>query len=122
MARAKQLLSAIKQAEFPHLENLIHVFIGGSELHGAKIKDTDDLDIYGAYLEPPELILGLESSEFFVWSTARGTSGETGLTTLISVCTPFVSGPGWRPKAIPRRCISCPRRTMRQGRSHGKSS
>ena len=24
----------------------------------AKVKDTDDLDIYGAYLEPPELMLG----------------------------------------------------------------
>lgn len=70
MARAEQILSAIKQAEFPHIENLIHVFIGGSELHGAKVKDTDDLDIYGVYLEPPELILGLERSEFFVWSTA----------------------------------------------------
>jgi hypothetical protein len=57
MARAEQLLSAIEWAEFPHLENLIHVFVGGSELHGAKVRDTDDLDIYGVYLEPPELIL-----------------------------------------------------------------
>lgn len=70
MARAEQLLSAIERAEFPHLENLIHVFVGGSELHGAKVRDTDDLDIYGVYLEPPELVLGLEKSEFFVWSTA----------------------------------------------------
>lgn len=70
MARAEQLLSAIKQADFPHLESLIHVFVGGSELHGAKVMDTDDLDIYGVYLEPPELALGLERSEFFVWSTA----------------------------------------------------
>ena len=70
MTRAEQLLSAIKQAQFPHLQNLIHVFVGGSELHGAKVTDTDDLDIYGAYLEPPELVLGLEKAEFFVWSTA----------------------------------------------------
>jgi len=70
MARAEQLLSAIERAEFPHLENLVHVFVGGSELHGAKVKDTDDLDIYGVYLEPPEFIIGLEKSEFFVWGTA----------------------------------------------------
>lgn len=70
MTRAEQLLSAIEQAAFPHLGSLIHVFVGGSELHGAKVKDTDDLDIYGAYLEPPELALGLDRDEFFVWSTA----------------------------------------------------
>jgi predicted nucleotidyltransferase len=70
MPRAEQLLSAIKQTGFPHLDGLIHVFVGGSELHGAKIKDTDDLDIYGVYLEPPELVVGLEKGEFFVWSTA----------------------------------------------------
>lgn len=70
MARAQQLLSAVKQAGFPHLAGLIHLFVGGSELHGAKAKDTDDLDLYGVYLEPPELVLGLQRSEFFVWSTA----------------------------------------------------
>jgi predicted nucleotidyltransferase len=70
MTRAEQLLTAIGRAEFPHHHSLIHVFVGGSELHGAKVKDTDDLDIYGAYLEPPELALGLEKSDFFVWSTA----------------------------------------------------
>jgi predicted nucleotidyltransferase len=70
MTRAEQMLSAIGHARFPHLESLIHVFVGGSELHGAKVKDTDDLDIYGVYLEPPELVLGLEKSDFFVWSTA----------------------------------------------------
>jgi hypothetical protein len=65
MTRAEQLLTAIGRAEFPHHHSLIHVFVGGSELHGAKVKDTDDLDIYGAYLEPPELALGLEKSDFF---------------------------------------------------------
>lgn len=70
MTRSDRLLSALEQARFPYLEGLIHVFVGGSELHGAKVKNTDDLDIYGVYLEPSELILGLEKSEFFVWSTA----------------------------------------------------
>src|SRR5437660_3615186 len=70
MTRAEQLISAVQQAQFPYLDSLIHLFVGGSELHGAKVKDTDDLDIYGVYLEPPELVLGLEKQEFYVWSTA----------------------------------------------------
>lgn len=39
-------------------------------MHGAKVQGTDDLDIYGVYIEPPELVLGLESFPHFVWSTA----------------------------------------------------
>jgi predicted nucleotidyltransferase len=70
MTRAEQLIDAVRQSEFPHLDGLIHLFIGGSELHGAKVKDTDDLDIYGVYLEPPELVLGLDKQDFYVWSTA----------------------------------------------------
>jgi len=54
----------------PDLDSLIHLFVGGSELHGAKVKDTDDLDIYGTYLGPPELVLGLDKHDFYVWSTA----------------------------------------------------
>src|SRR5579864_5063388 len=70
MDRSEHLLAAVRESGFPHLDGLIHLFVGGSELHGAKVKDTDDLDIYGAYLEPPELALGLERNEFYVWSTA----------------------------------------------------
>jgi predicted nucleotidyltransferase len=70
MTRSEQLVSAVHQAQFPHLDSLIHLFVGGSELHGAKVKDTDDLDIYGVYLEPPELVLGLDKQDFYVWSTA----------------------------------------------------
>ena len=70
MTRAEQLMSAVDQSGFPHLNSLIHLFVGGSELHGAKVKDTDDLDIYGVYLEPPELVLGLDKQDFYVWSTA----------------------------------------------------
>jgi predicted nucleotidyltransferase len=46
------------------------LFVGGSELHGAKVHGTDDLDLYGVYIEPPEKVLGLESVPHFVWSTA----------------------------------------------------
>jgi len=70
MTRSEQLVSAVHQAQFPHLDSLIHLFVGVSELHGAKVKDTDDLDIYGVYLEPPELVLGFDKQDFYVWSTA----------------------------------------------------
>lgn len=55
---------------FPYSDRLIHLFVGGSELHGAKVHGTDDLDIYGVYIEPPEIVLGLGSFPHFVWSTA----------------------------------------------------
>jgi predicted nucleotidyltransferase len=64
------LLQHIAQSGFPFAERLIHLFVGGSELHGAKVHGTDDLDIYGVYIEPPELALGLDSMPHFVWSTA----------------------------------------------------
>jgi len=70
MNRSEQLISAVQQSQFAHLDSLIHLFVGGSELHGARVKNTDDLDIYGVYLEPPELVLGLDKRDFYVWSTA----------------------------------------------------
>ena len=70
MTRSEQLISAVQQSRFPYLDGLIHLFVGGSEPHGAKVKNTDDLDIYGVYLEPPELVLGLDKQDFYVWSTA----------------------------------------------------
>ena len=64
------LLKHVAESGFPFVERLIHLFVGGSELHGAKVQGTDDLDIYGVYVEPPELVLGLDSIPHFVWSTA----------------------------------------------------
>jgi uncharacterized protein len=64
------LLQPVRESGFPFPERLIHLFVGGSELHGAKVQGTDDLDIYGVYVEPPEMVLGLESLPHFVWSTA----------------------------------------------------
>jgi len=76
MTHTEQLTSAVEQAKFPYLDSLIHLFVGGSELHSAKVKDTDDLDIYGVYLEPPELVLGLDKQDFYVWSTAGDERGN----------------------------------------------
>jgi predicted nucleotidyltransferase len=64
------LLQHVRDSGFPYPDRLIHLFIGGSELHGAKVQGTDDLDIYGVYIEPPEVALGLETLPHFVWSTA----------------------------------------------------
>lgn len=64
------LVQHVTAAGFPFPNRLIHLFVGGSELHGAKVHGTDDIDIYGIYVEPPELVLGLESLPHFVWSTA----------------------------------------------------
>ncbi|MGO8795032.1 MAG: DNA polymerase beta superfamily protein [Candidatus Sulfotelmatobacter sp.] len=64
------LLQHVEQSGFPFVGGLIHLFVGGSELHGAKVHGTDDLDIYGTYVEPPELALGLDPMPHFVWSTA----------------------------------------------------
>jgi predicted nucleotidyltransferase len=64
------LLQHVRESGFVCSDRLIHLFVGGSELHGAKVQGTDDLDIYGVYMEPPEMILGLDSMPHFVWSTA----------------------------------------------------
>lgn len=64
------MLKHATAAGFPFPSRLIHIFVGGSELHGAKVQGTDDLDLYGVYIEPPELVLGLEAMPHFVWSTA----------------------------------------------------
>lgn len=64
------LLQHVIEAGFPFPNRLLHLFVGGSELHGAKVHGTDDLDIYGIYIEPPEFVLGLESMPHYVWSTA----------------------------------------------------
>ncbi len=55
------LMQHVVDAGFPPDIDMIHLFIGGSQLHGAKVEGYDDLDIFGAYIEPPRRILGLET-------------------------------------------------------------
>lgn len=64
------LMKEVLRSGFSHPEGIVHIFIGGSELHGAKVGTTDDLDIYGVFLDPPPVVLGLETRKHFVWSTA----------------------------------------------------
>ncbi len=42
-----QLMSHVGRAGFAEPATVVHLFIGGSELHGAKVGTTDDLDLYG---------------------------------------------------------------------------
>jgi uncharacterized protein len=61
--------------QFP--ESLIQTFIGGSQLHGAKVGGTDDTDWYGIFIEHPEQSLGLDKYEHFV-TTTGGKEGGNG--------------------------------------------
>jgi uncharacterized protein len=65
-----RLMEEVRRSGFDALEEIVHLFIGGSELHGAKVGATDDLDIYGVFIEPPNVALGLNPRDHFVWSTA----------------------------------------------------
>jgi predicted nucleotidyltransferase len=71
------LLDHVKEAKFPYTNELIHLYVGGSALHGAKVEGYDDLDIYGVFVEPPEKIIGVDSFEHFVWSTGSQDSKNT---------------------------------------------
>jgi predicted nucleotidyltransferase len=74
----------IKSTGFKYADRVIHSFIGGSELHGAKLGQTDDHDVMGIYIETPADMLGLEQTPHFVWSTAgserRNGPGDVDLT------------------------------------------
>jgi len=65
-----RLMKHLQTAAYPTPEDVIHLFIGGSELHGAKVGATDDLDLYGVFMETPEEAIGLQPRTHFIWSTA----------------------------------------------------
>jgi uncharacterized protein len=68
--KRRHLLELVRLSGFDQPQTLIHLFVGGSELHGAKVGQTDDTDLYGVYVEDPEHALGLSSKDHYVWSTA----------------------------------------------------
>lgn len=79
-----EFLGHVMTAGFPlDKKALIHLFVGGSQLHGAKVSGYDDLDIYGCYIEPPTHILGLQTMEHFVWSS--GSQREKNIATDVDV-------------------------------------
>jgi uncharacterized protein len=64
------------QYGFPYPDHLIQAFIGGSQLHGAKVNATDDTDWYGVFIEPPAKIIGLDRDEHFVFTTGGKLGGN----------------------------------------------
>ena len=77
-SQQSDLVRHVLDAGFPlNPASLIHLFVGGSQLHGAKVSGYDDLDIYGCYIEPPERILGVLALEHFVWSSGSATETNT---------------------------------------------
>lgn len=76
--KSSSLLEQLLGASFPlDSASIIHIFIGGSQLHGAKVEGYDDLDIYGCYIEPPERILGVMPLEHLVWSSGSDREKNT---------------------------------------------
>lgn len=61
--RAAELRGIAERMGFDAPDSIIHLFVGGSEAHGAKIGDKEDLDIYGIYVPPPERALGITEYE-----------------------------------------------------------
>lgn len=76
MSRCEQLQTYAKSLGFPYADRILLTFIGGSQMHGAKIQDTDDTDWYGLYIEPPGKMLGTDMYEHFVHTTGGERGGN----------------------------------------------
>ncbi len=67
------IFEQLEAKKFPYTNSLIHLFRGGSDLHGAQIANKHDDDWYGVYVEPPNMVIGLKDYPHYVWSTAGDT-------------------------------------------------
>jgi predicted nucleotidyltransferase len=68
----------VRETNYPYLGETIHLFIGGSAAHGAKLADKSDFDLLGVYIPPMEEIVGIRDVEpHFVWSTAGDKARNT---------------------------------------------
>ncbi len=55
-----QMIENLAKAGFEDGNNLVHVFLGGSNQHGAAIPSVQsDSDIFGVYIETPKRALGV---------------------------------------------------------------
>lgn len=80
MATAQELIQVVKASAFSQrmsTDNLIHLFEGGSALHGARLAGKSDLDICGVFIEPKENVFGLTPFEHVVTSTSSNTERNT---------------------------------------------
>jgi predicted nucleotidyltransferase len=73
---SEELQQYIKGLGFPYAELTILSFVGGSQMHGAKIENTDDTDWYGLFIVPPTKMLGLDRYEHFVHTTGGKRGGN----------------------------------------------
>lgn len=73
---SQELQEYVKGVGFPYSDLVILTFIGGSQLHGAKIQDNDDTDWYGLFIEPPMKALGVDAYEHFVHTTGGERGGN----------------------------------------------
>lgn len=78
-SKMRMLDSGFAELGFAYPDDLIHLFVGGSQLHGAKLEGTDDTDYYGVFVEPPEKVVGLDPYEHFVWSSSEHAHGPQDL-------------------------------------------
>lgn len=82
------IFEQLEANKFPYTNSLIHLFRGGSDLHGAQLANKHDDDWFGIYVEPPQMAIGLNETitqrdsrddtsttvyPHYVWSTAGDT-------------------------------------------------
>jgi predicted nucleotidyltransferase len=80
MATTKALIDSVKQSPFGQtmsIEHLIHLFEGGSALHGARLEGKSDLDVCGVFIEPKVNIFGLSPFEHLVTGTSDNSARNT---------------------------------------------
>lgn len=69
--RHSVLRDALNAKGFQYNDDVIHIFAGGSNQHGARLEDNGDLDICGVYLEPAIKQIGIDVEQHFVTSTSK---------------------------------------------------
>jgi hypothetical protein len=61
----------VGKTDYPYLDGTVHLFVGGSAAHGAKLEGKSDFDLLGVYVPPIEEVVGVRGvDEHWVWSTA----------------------------------------------------
>jgi uncharacterized protein len=66
-----EIVDRFSKAGFKYSSDLIHVFLGGSSQHGASIPGkVSDIDLFGIYIEPPPLALGINEESHFTGGTS----------------------------------------------------
>lgn len=69
-----EVMERVNANGFPYFADMIHMFVGGSGLHGGRVEGKNDDDYYGIFIEPEEMVIGLREYPHYVWSTAGDTA------------------------------------------------